>query len=50
MGDDALVNVLRAETGSSMSISCKSWLNLFNVTPESVVTKKDMGALDDNGD
>jgi hypothetical protein len=43
--DNLLANVFKAATGSSMSISCKSWLNLLMVTPVSVVAKNDMGAL-----
>lgn len=40
-----LAKVFSAAVGNSMSISCRSWLKRFRVTPESVLTKKDMGAL-----
>jgi hypothetical protein len=40
-----LAKVFNAATGNSMSISCKSWLNLFKVTPVSVEAKKDVLAL-----
>lgn len=40
-----LAKVLRAETGSSISISCKSCENLLSVTPVSVVEKNVIGEL-----
>lgn len=40
-----LAKVLRADTGSSISISCRSWLKRLSVTPVSVVEKNDMGEL-----
>jgi len=40
-----LVKVLRAAIGNSISMSWRSWLKRLRVTPESVLTKKDMGAL-----
>lgn len=39
------MKVLSAATGSSMSISWRSWLKRFMVTPVSVLTKNDIGAL-----
>lgn len=35
----------KAETGRSISMSCKSWLNRLRVVPVSVAEKKDIGAL-----
>lgn len=43
--DNVLAKVFNAARGSSMSMSIRSWLNLFTVTPVSVLEKKDMGAL-----
>jgi len=40
-----LAKVLRADIGSSMSMSMRSWLKRFNVTPVSTVEKNDMGDL-----
>ena len=45
MGMGVLAKVLRAAVGNSMSISWRSWLKRFKVTPESVLTKNAMGAL-----
>ena len=45
MQSTKVAKVLRAETGSSMSISMRSWLKRLSVTPVSVVAKKDMGEL-----
>ena len=40
-----LRQVRTSAVGSSMSISSKSWLNLFVVVPVSVVVKNVIGAL-----
>jgi hypothetical protein len=37
--------VLMAAIGRSMSMSCKSWLNLLRIEPLSVVEKNNIGAL-----
>lgn len=42
---DILAKVFNAARGSSMSMSIRSWLKRFTVTPVSVLEKKDMGAL-----
>lgn len=40
-----LAKVLSAATGSSISISMRSWLKRLSVTPVSVVEKNDIGDL-----
>lgn len=42
---DLLAKVLSAVMGSSMSMSIRSWLKRFSVTPVSTVEKNDIGDL-----
>jgi hypothetical protein len=45
VASDLLANVFSAVMGSSMSMSIRSWLKRFRVTPVSTVEKNDMGDL-----